>query len=102
MENELNFYNHLESLKTIYVKRLDELNDKDREIHRLKKDMQTLIEDFKEYRNSQSDKILDLEQKLEMLQRRLSFLEDVDAEVSDTVRNYYLIPLWIRKMFCDK
>ena len=106
---QLNFYDHLEWLKTIYVSKLDELNKQDNrcheEIQKLEQtliEMRKLIDSFKSSLKQKSSIICELQTKLEIKEKEVAFLKDADSEMARTAENYYKIPGWIRRIFVSE
>lgn len=108
-ENELNFYHHLEWLKTIYVSKLDELNKQDEKYHKdvdelnnALSEMRRVADSFKHSIKQKSSVICELETKLEIKEKEVAFLKDADSEMARTAENYYKIPGWIRRIFVSE
>lgn len=108
-DEQLNFYDHLDWLKTIYVSRLDELNKKDKEISHLKSELKSLQDDFDTFRTDSRRTIenfrlknvrcCEIETKNEVLEKEIAFLKDASDFASDLSDKYYAIPSWIRRIF---
>jgi len=106
---QLNFYDHLEWLKTIYVSRLDELNKQDNRYHeetqKLEQtliEMRKLIDTLKSLLKQKSSIICELQTKLEIKEKEVQFLKGADSEMARTAENYYKIPRLIRRVFVSE
>lgn len=103
---ELNFFDHLEWLKTLYVLRLQEINAADAEKNKIKNELNSKTSNMENLARSLTDKTLkleakvcDLENKLEIKEKEVDFLKSLDEKCSEVVNSYYKIPTWVRRIF---
>lgn len=111
-ENKLNFYDHIEWLKTIYVSKLDELNKCDEKTDKLQKEIEQLNGIVGDYgnlidslRSTIKKKDLDLctiKTRLEIVEKELDFLKSTTNYAEDLLDKYYKIPKWIRRIFVSE
>lgn len=103
---DLNFYSHLEWLRTIYVSKLDEMNKQDEkhsaevaQMNEALDEMRKMMDSFKSTVKQKSSTICELQNQLEIREKEVEWLKSADGEMARTAENYYKIPRLVRRIF---
>lgn len=111
-DEELNFYDHLEWLKTIYLLRLQEITESEKKVAKLEekcKDLDSSVTDYikltNSLRNSLSQKDVELcefKTKNEVLEKELNLIKSDNNIFIEAAEKYHKIPKIIRRFFASE